>query len=103
MVVKIIQHHVQLFVRIDGNQLIQEIQKLTPAATTIMSGMDQPGRHPQSGKERGGAVARVFVSEAGRLLRRHLPRSYFILLRELATMREMFGTCQCVQSKPDQS
>jgi hypothetical protein len=27
--------------------------------------MDQPGRHLQSGKERGGAVALVFVSEAG--------------------------------------
>ena len=62
---QIVQNHVQLFTGIEGNQLIHEIQKLTPAAAPIMARMDQPGRHLQSGKERSGAVALVFVSEAG--------------------------------------
>jgi hypothetical protein len=47
MSVQIVQNQVELFARIDGNQLIHEIQKLTPAAATIMSRMDQSGRHLQ--------------------------------------------------------
>ena len=65
MGVKIVQNHVQLFARIFGDQLIHEIQKLTPAAATIMSGMDQPASHVEGGKERRGSMAFVLVSKAG--------------------------------------
>jgi hypothetical protein len=37
MGVKIVQNHVQLFARIFGNQVIDEIQKLTAAPAPIMS------------------------------------------------------------------
>src|SRR5271165_7028805 len=63
MGVEIVQNHVQLFAGIFGNQLIHEIQELTSAPATIMSGMHQPRSHLQSCEERGGAVALVFVSK----------------------------------------
>ena len=62
---QIIQNNVQFFTGIEGDQLIHEIQKLPPAAAPIMARMNQPARHLQRGKERGGAVTLVFVSEAG--------------------------------------
>ena len=63
--IEIVQDHVELFAGIVGNQLIHEIQELTPAATTIMSGMYQPASHVEGCKERRGSVAFVLMSKAG--------------------------------------
>ena len=63
--VEIVQDYVELLAGIVGNQLIHEIQELTPAAATIMSGMDQPASHVEGCKERGGSMAFVLVSKAG--------------------------------------
>src|SRR5271157_2723449 len=65
MGVEIVQNHMQLFAGIFGNQLIHEIQELTSAPATIMSGMHQPRSYLQSGEERRGTVALVLVSKTG--------------------------------------
>jgi hypothetical protein len=55
----------ELFAGVLGNQVIHEIQELTPAAAAIMSGMYQPASHIKGGKERRGSVAFVLMTKAG--------------------------------------
>src|ERR1700746_1775049 len=62
--IEIVQDHVELFAGIVGNQLIHEIQELTPAAATIMSGMYQATSHVEGGKQSRGSMAFVFMSKA---------------------------------------
>src|SRR5260370_28033134 len=64
MRIEIVQHNVNLFVRIFGYQLVHEIQKFASAPAPIMPCMHQPGRHLQGRKERAGAMALVFVCKA---------------------------------------
>ena len=65
MRIEIVQHYMNLFVRIFGHQLVHEIQKFASAPAQIMSCMHQPGSHLQGSKERGRAMALVFVCKAG--------------------------------------
>ena len=60
--VEIVQDHVKFLVGIFGNQLIHEIQELTPAA--IMPGMHEPASHVEGCKECRGSVAFVFMGKA---------------------------------------
>ena len=62
--VEIVQDDVEFFVGVLGNQVIHEIQELTPTAPAIMSGMYQPGSHVKGGKERRGSVAFVLMTKA---------------------------------------
>jgi len=64
MRIEIVQHNVNLFVRIFGYQLVHEIQKFASAPAPIMPCMHQPSGHLQGRKERGGAMALVFVCKA---------------------------------------
>ena len=64
MRIEIVQHYVNLFVRIFGYQLVHEIQKFASAPAPIMSCMHQSGSHLQGSKERGRAMALVFVCKA---------------------------------------
>src|SRR3974377_506213 len=43
--VEIVQDDVEFFVGVLGNQVIHEIQELTPTTAPIMSGMYQPATH----------------------------------------------------------
>src|SRR5260370_2829377 len=63
--VEIVQDYVELLAGIVGNQLIHEIQDLTPAAAKRMSGMYQPASHVEGCKESRGSMAFVLVSKAG--------------------------------------
>src|SRR5271169_4788338 len=65
MRIEIVQHNVNLFVRIFGYQLVHEIQKFASAPAPIMPCMHQPSGHLQGRKERAGAMALVFVRKAG--------------------------------------
>src|SRR5262249_48380088 len=65
MRIEIVQHYMNLFVRIFGHQLVHEIQKFASAPAPIMSCMHQPGSHLQGSKERGRAMALVFVRKTG--------------------------------------
>src|ERR1700752_3978462 len=62
--VEIVQDHVELFAGIFGNQLIHEIQELTPTAATIMTGMHEPAS-VEGSKKRRGSMAFVFMSKVG--------------------------------------
>src|SRR5438445_13578480 len=63
--VEIVQHHMKFFVGIFGNQLIHEIEELTPAAATIMSGMHQSASYVECCKECRVSVAFVFIRKDG--------------------------------------
>jgi len=52
MRIEIVQHNVNLFVRIFGYQLVHEIQKFASAPAPIMPCMHQPSGHLQGRKER---------------------------------------------------
>src|ERR1700739_4646288 len=65
MRIEIVQHYVNLLVRIFGHQLVHEIQKFASAPAPIMSRMHQSGGHLQGRKERARAMAFVFVCKAG--------------------------------------
>src|SRR6201984_18184 len=65
MRIEIVQHYVNLFVRIFGHQLVHEIQKFASTPAPIMSRMHQSGGHLQGGKESARAMAFVFVCKAG--------------------------------------
>jgi hypothetical protein len=62
--VEIVQDDVELFGGVLGNQVIHEIQELTPTTPTIMSGMYEPASDIEGGKERRGSVAFVLMTKA---------------------------------------
>ena len=66
MRIEIVQHNVNLFVRIFGYQLVHEIQKFASAPAPIMPCMHQPSGYLQGRKERARAMALVFVGKASK-------------------------------------
>jgi hypothetical protein len=66
MRIEIVQHNMNLFVRIFGYQLVHEIQKFASAPAPIMPCMHQPSGYLQGHKERARAMALVFVCKASK-------------------------------------
>src|SRR5271166_5764444 len=66
MRIEIVQHNVNLLVRIFGYQLVHEIQKFASAPAPIMPCMHQPSGYLQGRKERARAMALVFVCKASK-------------------------------------
>ena len=66
--VEIAQDEVNLAAGMVGDDLIHEVEKLSPAAALIVTGLYGPAEHIKSRKERRGSVALVAVREAGERL-----------------------------------
>ena len=63
--VEIVQGHVEFFAGIGGNQLVHEIQELTAATATIMSGVYQTGSDVEGRKERRSSIAFILMIKTG--------------------------------------
>lgn len=63
--IEVVQNDMKLLPRILGDQAIHEVH---PTPASIVTGLDQAGGHFQRGKQRGRAVALVFMIEAGERL-----------------------------------
>ena len=66
MRIEIVQHNMNVLVRIFGHQLVHEIQKFASAPASIMPCMHQPSGYLQGRKERARAMALVFVCKASK-------------------------------------
>ena len=66
--VEIVENDVNLAAGMVGDDLIHEVEKLSPAAAVIVTGLHGAAEHIKSRKERRGSVALVAVREAGERL-----------------------------------
>ena len=66
--IQVVQHHMQLAVRMVGHNLVHEIQEFPSATPRIVGGFHLTGGHVQSRKQCSRPVPRVTMAEAGERL-----------------------------------
>src|SRR4030065_16639 len=64
MSVKVIQHHVDFFIRIACYHFVHKIQKLPASAALVVPGLHQSRCHLKSGKQGGGSMSLVLMIES---------------------------------------
>ena len=62
--VEVVQHDMQLLVRVPGDHVVHEVQELAPAPPGVVPRRELPRRDIQCREQRTGAVALVLMTEA---------------------------------------
>src|ERR1039458_4970926 len=62
--IQVVQHHVNLAARMMADDLVEEVEELTPPAAVVMAGLHLPSDDVERGEQGGSAMPLIAMAEA---------------------------------------